>query len=181
MSKIVYPTILEKAKRKIDSRNLKFLKKNRIITNLLNPGALVMVKDETRSNKHEPIYEGPFVIVRRTAGGPYVLKGPDGTEYKRDASVLKSIHQEAAIQGITAEVEEIIGERVEPDDSKPFLVKWKGISPHLNSWVPHADFIDHGPISKWIKKNSSNVAKASHVIQVKPANPKRIKLNVNKR
>ncbi|RCI04426.1 hypothetical protein CU098_004721 [Rhizopus stolonifer] len=40
----------------------------------INEGTPVMMKLPNRPHKLAPIYEGPFVVVRRTQGGTYVLK-----------------------------------------------------------------------------------------------------------
>ncbi|RKP15579.1 hypothetical protein ROZALSC1DRAFT_7303, partial [Rozella allomycis CSF55] len=81
MTSVVYPEINELSKTKATLEGGKFLKYNRIIH--FQPGAYVMVKDELRTKKSEPLYTGPFKIIRRNKGGAYELLGPDGTIYTR--------------------------------------------------------------------------------------------------
>jgi hypothetical protein len=147
LTDLVYPTIFEKVKRKHDKRNFKFLKNNRIIYDNFADGALVMVKDELRKGKSAPRYEGPFTVVRRTAGGAYEIRGPDGTLYKRPPSVLKLVDPGIVDRrpGLVAEVSKILDEKI-VNEEPWYLVHWKGTSSNLDSWVAEVDFIDHEPI-----------------------------------
>ena len=44
------------------------------IVSYLQPGTIVMAIDTTREIKWDPIYEGPYEVVRKTHGGSYILR-----------------------------------------------------------------------------------------------------------
>jgi len=61
--------------------------------NILQPGTQVMALDMTRASKWDPIYEGPFTVVKLSEGGAYVLKDKTGEQLKRQFAMesLKEI------------------------------------------------------------------------------------------
>ena len=97
MNALVYPAIVQKANETHKKRNDYFKQKNYIITDKFGPGAVVMIKDETRNDKNTPLYEGPFQVIRRNAGGAYVLKNSLGEEFVRPPNVLKLVHNDLLI------------------------------------------------------------------------------------
>lgn len=72
LTDLVFPTINEKAAGAQASVRQRFDASNNI-TDGFPDGAVVMVLDPTRSKKLAPFYKGPYKIVRRNAGGAYVL------------------------------------------------------------------------------------------------------------
>ena len=148
MNSLVYPAIVEKSNAVHLKRNEYFKKRHHIIIDQFAPGAVVMVKDETRNDKNTPRYEGPFTIIRRNQGGAYVLKNALDEEFVRPPNVLKLVHHDLKIPGlpgIAAEVDKILDHK-EVGEETHYLVHWKKLSSSLDEWVPHSEFNDVGPI-----------------------------------
>ena len=172
MNELVYPSVVEKSAEVHRARNEYFKKRNHIIVDQFAPGAIVMVRDETRNDKNSPRYEGPFTIVRRNKGGVYVLRNNLDEEFVRPPNVLKLVHHDlkvSGLPGIAAEVDKILAHK-EVEGETHYLVHWKKLSSTLNQWVPHSEFMDIGPIllyhkclsdGKDIQKDVSN-RKARH-------------------
>jgi hypothetical protein len=51
-------------------------------------GSHLMVRDEMKTAKHQPTFEGPFTVLRRKASGNYEIKGLDGKTFIRSPWVL---------------------------------------------------------------------------------------------
>jgi len=164
LNSIVFPTILEKVRGKLKKRNDYFLKTNRILRGDYPAGAQVMIKDELRTSKAEPRYEGPFTVVRRQASGNYLLKAVDGTEYVRPANVLKLVAPEIVKDlqlrdTIYAAVDRIL-EHKDEAGIRRYRVRWKDTSADMDSWLTHADFLDYGPVIAY-EKQLTNPKKGS--------------------
>jgi hypothetical protein len=137
----VYPAIKLKAKSSINKAQESFVKRNRIITDQFHLGASVMVLDELRSSK----MSWPFPGCSSKSRWAYILKGPDGSEYKRPQSSLKLVHQDAVTTGQSAVVGNILSHRTH-NNTTQYLVKWKGQTDAQNQWVNEYDFDDLAPI-----------------------------------
>jgi hypothetical protein len=144
LNDLVYPTISEAVKTK---KNLDIEKWNKdnchkiIKDGKFIPGAIVMALDECRPDKTSPRYLGPLTVVRRTKGGSYILKGQDGTEYRRPPSTLKMVTREpeAPLEEDHCVVEKILEHRgTEP--STEYLVKWQNVDHSQNEWLRKDDF-----------------------------------------
>ncbi len=72
MLTIVHPEILELLKKK-QKRSAEAKDKQRVLVAHLEPGTKVMLKDQHRSNKMEPVYLGPYTVTRRTKANTYHL------------------------------------------------------------------------------------------------------------
>jgi hypothetical protein len=154
MNNLVYPVIQQKIRGVQSKRNALFESKNYIIRkDIFLPGAVVMVLDDTRKSKEEPVYEGPFIIKGRNVNGDYILKGNIGEEYVRNVSKLKLVHPEIleGVPGELAVVEKILESRQSENGDWEYLVKWAKKSASLNQWVKKEDFNDLGPIIKFNK------------------------------
>ncbi|KAG0359569.1 hypothetical protein BGZ54_009907 [Gamsiella multidivaricata] len=86
-----------------------------VLHNEFPDGAKVMTLDPILGDKLTPKYEGPNVVVRRTTGGAYVLKGGAGDLLQRQyaPSQLKLVPDDCG--DTTYKVEEILEHR---DDSE---------------------------------------------------------------
>src|SRR5690606_1098821 len=82
LSKVVFPAISEKSKETQNRMVEKF--RGNAVANPFPDGSYVMTIDSTRGNKLEPRYEGPFLVVRRTKGGSYILQDLTGALLTRD-------------------------------------------------------------------------------------------------
>ena len=123
-----------------------------------NDGAMVMAKDDLRSTKSDPFYEGPFSIVRRQRGGNYLLRASDGAEYIRPPSSLKLVSQDVILPDEHYEVESILDHK-KVDGDIHYLVSWKKYVCSHNSWVHHKDFSSPKLISDYWKSLNPNKSK----------------------
>ena len=159
LNSVVYPTILEKVKGTHSKRNEAFARSRRMLTKEFLPGSLVMIKDELRSSKSDPKYEGPFTIMRRKDSGNYLLRSVEGTEYVRPPNVLKPVSPEI-LKGldvqdtIYAEVDHILDHKTDDKGETLYKVRWKNQGAVLDSWLAHKDFLDYGPIQAYVKRDS---------------------------
>ena len=153
MNALVYPAVVQKSQSVNMKRNEYFRKRNHVITDQFMPGAVVMVRDETRNDKVTPRYEGPFTVIRRNQGGAYVLKNALHEEFVRPPNVLKLVHHDLQIPGlpgVAAEVDKILDHK-EVQEETHYLVHWKRQPSSLDEWVPHSEFNDLGPILSYHK------------------------------
>ena len=70
------------------------------VTSLV-PGTQIMAIDKTRGSKWDPIYEGPFTVVRQNRGGAYELKDATGEIFHRKMTIdmLKPINGVPHLEG----------------------------------------------------------------------------------
>lgn len=101
-------------------------------------GSLVMLKDPTRSSKHQPIWIGPFRVVKQKRGGTYVLQNVDSSLYHREPprDQLKIIDSKAepALDNIYF-VERILDHKG-TGAARRFLIKWLNFPSSDNCWEP---------------------------------------------
>lgn len=84
-----------------------------------------MMMDSTRGSKWDPVYEGPFQIVRRNRDGAYILKDQVGENLKRSvpADKLKLVHRNgdlAVIDSPSYKVKKIANHRVGKNKSTEY-------------------------------------------------------------
>jgi transposase InsO family protein len=144
LNDLVYPTISAavKAKKAHDIEKWNKANSHKIIEEgKFIPGAIVMALDECRPDKTSPRYLGPMTVLRRTKGGSYILKGQDGTEYRRPPSTLKMVTREPAepLEDNHCVVEKILEHRG-TGHSTEYLVKWKNVHHSQNEWLTKDDF-----------------------------------------
>ncbi|KAG2215282.1 hypothetical protein INT45_012704, partial [Circinella minor] len=72
METVVFPAINERVKAILDAQAQKFNKKHLIVD--FPPNSHVMVRVTDKGSKLENEYEGPYLVIRKTRGGSYVLK-----------------------------------------------------------------------------------------------------------
>ena len=111
MTEIVYPEISKNAEIRAKKQQDYFNSNHRIV--YFAPGSQVMVVDELRSQKSQPRYTGPMAVLKVEESGTYVLKGPDGTIYKRPPHMLKQIHQEVLVPDQRVAVSRVLSDRVD--------------------------------------------------------------------
>jgi hypothetical protein len=85
MTQIVYPEIHSKSKAIKDAEATAFNRNQKLFyAHHFLPGTQVMAYDDLRSSGNEPVYEGPFTLVRRQRG---LLQGADNRNRKEAHSI----------------------------------------------------------------------------------------------
>jgi len=112
----IYP---ELASRNRDFKQEKYTKADQKIKQAVDvqPGDLVYAKDMTRGSKWDPVYEGPFTVIRQNEGKAYILADATGTEIQpaRTIDQLKLVGkavEETSTGGEDLETEELKGNTV---------------------------------------------------------------------
>jgi hypothetical protein len=145
-----------------------------------------MVRLRARSHKLAPIYEGPYLAIRKTQGGPYILKDEQDELLHREyvPSELKVVSlDESEFEDEFVEVEEVWDHRGS-SRNKEYRVKWKGLGEKENSWVPAKDFKKLDLIHEYedkirkltkddVNKSPQNQKKRKYTKQNKNSNNKR--------
>lgn len=83
MNNVVFPAIADKTDNHVNNMKKQFEKHNTII-NDFKEGSTVMVKIQSMTGSLNPIYEGPYTIIRKTKGGSYILRDEMGVLMSRD-------------------------------------------------------------------------------------------------
>ncbi|KAG2190874.1 hypothetical protein INT47_013071 [Mucor saturninus] len=160
MSTVVFPAIKKRTMQLIEEYDKKFNKKHYLIDIPL--GQTVMVRLPSRDTKLSPLFEGPFVVVRKTESNNYVLRDETNELLHRDytPSELKVVNiDETAIEDEYVEVDEIRDHKGS-GHSRLFLVKWKGLGERENSWIHAGEFRSPEPIRKYWKRVEEQKTKA---------------------
>lgn len=156
----IYPAVCDRVKDKKADAVKFFSEKARIIpSDFFPPGCQVMMRDATRASKWDPIYEGPFTIVRRNQGGAYVLKDKVGEILKRTvpADQLKLVTragENAVFAAPSLKIRKILSHRSDSINRHEYLVHWK--DKHVSdSWEPVENFDDIAVIKEYWKSTTS--------------------------
>ncbi|KAG0349421.1 hypothetical protein BGZ54_004375, partial [Gamsiella multidivaricata] len=147
MTEVVFPAVSAKSratqKRMIERFN------RTVLHNEFPDGAKVMTLDPILGDKLTPKYEGPYVVVRRTTGGAYVLKDGTGDLLQRQyaPSQLKLVLDD--YDDTTYEVEEILEHRDDSEGGVEYFVSWKGYTER--TWEPEENFVERKCITDYWK------------------------------
>jgi hypothetical protein len=153
---VIYPAINDSV---IDKKNQMVARLNKHRKQLLSTafpnGAVVMLVDETRSNKFEPKYVGPYFITRRSHHGQYVLRDTSGDILDRHvpADKLKLVSRKPRAcdtKDNVYEVNKILSHRGVGDNTE-YQVQWKNYLHDIPTWEPASSFIDTGAITEYWK------------------------------
>jgi hypothetical protein len=161
IASLIYPAITERTKNSKDAL-IKSLNKQRrqLLPSAFPSGSTVMITDPTRANKFEPKYIGPYIVVRRSRGGAYVLKDMTGDQLDRRVppDQIKLLHRSARQKDTdepTYEVESVVNHRGDPGQYE-YLVQWKNYNDEHNSWEPAVNFLDDKCIQDYWKSQRSS-------------------------
>jgi hypothetical protein len=104
-------------------------------------GGLVMLKDPTRSTKHQPLWIGPFRVVEQKRGGNYSLQNIDFSLYHRQPprDHLKVIDANADVPFDELFYVERILDHKGPPNKRRYLVKWLNEPVSHNTWEPEVN------------------------------------------
>jgi hypothetical protein len=155
MTETVFPEMRQAREEGSEAKKNSYAKYKKVLDEPFPDGSFVMVIDETRSTKLDPIYEGPYTVMRRNKGGAYWLMDLDKKLLSRSyvSHQMKMIAPSAVSNNIDAneyvidepvyEIEAILDRRTDPDSGRvEYLVKWKNYSDEENSWEPSTNFKD---------------------------------------
>jgi transposase InsO family protein len=166
---LVFPAVSTRRSQEQSKSRARVDKLRRNITDESLPaGTVVMLRDPayaldpSKRPSTAPPYVGPYVVVRRTAHGPYVLNDDRGIKVERlvpldqmkvlyspddapDGAEEESVHT-------SYEVEKILDHTKRNDDGEDlFQVKWKGYPISESSWLPRARFNDLAIVDEYLK------------------------------
>ena len=113
------------------------------LTSNIPTGTMVMLKDPTRSSKHEPPWIGPFRVVERSKGGNYTLQGLDYSLYHQrpPRDRLKVIDAKADISLNDIYFVETILDHRQGKQGYEYLIKWQNFPTSDNSWEPEKNLL----------------------------------------
>ena len=149
----------EEMRKKMDALRKKITKDD------LLPGTIVQIKDPayllhpSMRPAKEPIWIGPYTIVRRTLYGPYILRDDTGDIYPRQVNIdqMKVLYSPKQIPADreneadnTYEVDYIMKHR-ESDGAFEYLVKWKGYDVKDSTWETEEAFNDPQPVERYFR------------------------------
>jgi hypothetical protein len=162
---IIFPGLAKRKNQKQDIIEERYNNKKRIVdTNYFPPGAMVMVEDPHRRNKHEPRYTGPYSVLRRTKGKSYVLLDHGKNElFPRDVapSQMKLVSNTPIEDNEERfDIEAILNHRGRKG-SYEYLVRWKGYGRESDSWEPAKQFDSPAMIEQYWKRRKGSGPKES--------------------
>jgi len=151
MSSLVHPQVHQRTSAISDKRNKKFNASHRMMKEL-QEGSLVYIKDSKRSNKLDPLYEGPMRIVERHTNGDYRVADMSGNILNTTVPVdhIKPA-TEPADSSPSFEVEKIVSHR-DHEGVRQYLIKWRHYPANENSWEPEKNFNGTASVAKYWSK-----------------------------
>ena len=135
-------------------------------------GSFVTVRKKGIRKSLSPVYEGPYEVVRKTAGGNYTLRDEAGLLMPRDftPSELKSVSQDEVItQEQIYEFDGIVNHRGDPGE-REYLIRWKNYTSKDDSWITVDMFTDPQHVTDYWKRLKGSIAKKD-ASQIKAAIP----------
>lgn len=152
LHEVVFPAVSEASKSQQARMVSRF--SGPILKDSFPDGSYVMAIDPTTSSKLQPVYEGPFLVVRRTSGGSYVLQDASGALTPRNyaPSQLKPVDREP-LDGQSYAIEAVLDHREGVSGAEPqYFVRWKGYGSKWDSWEPFSNFDDIACINDYFRR-----------------------------
>jgi hypothetical protein len=155
MATVVFPAIQERTKKIAEQQARNFDKSHNLIH--IDNGTAVMCKIQSsvRAHKLAPIYQGPYIVVRKTAAGNYVLKDEKGELLHRDyvPSELKVVSiDETIFEDEVYEIDTIRDHRG-PPNNREYLVQWASYGDREQTWEKASAFTNpHKSIPQYWEK-----------------------------
>jgi transposase InsO family protein len=167
MTEVVFPAIESKSTAFAKRMHADFMKRHRIIQDDFPAGALVMRQQIPRLSKAHPAWEGPYIVVRRTQGGAYILRNTLDEELSHRVPVnqLRLVSMEGNLSPDSFEVEKVVDHRGAAAE-REYLVKWRNFSSAHNTWEPTAHFDSLACIADYWKSKVVDLSS-----RAKPATP----------
>jgi hypothetical protein len=179
MLKVVYPELNQAVTEKVKTRNAAKDKKYKAVGVSIKPGTKVYILDQKREKKTEPLWVGPYVVLRRLGqgkGGSYKVKNTAGEELDRPVprDQIKIVPEDVDDdEGSDYEVEQILNHR-EIDNKIEYLVKWTGYDEE--TWEPEKNIHDEDTKKRyWDIVDEIQSKKSSKSVRATRAQTKRQK------
>ena len=172
VTEIIYPAIAQRAAKAQEKYRQRVDGAHKIlVVSLLKPETVVMLKDPKyllnpgMRPSSEPMYIGPYTVVRPTTHGAYILRDELGVNLARPVPLdhMKILYTPDRVPEQAAQVdnyndvyvmEDIISHR-ENKGMLEYLVKWKGYKkPTDNTWVRSDDINDVNAINVYFRRQS---------------------------
>lgn len=153
MEEVVFPAIKERITAVINAQKKKFDKKHIQID--FPAGSQVMIKTPEKVGKLDPIYEGPYTVIRKNQGGAYVLKDEKDDVLTREyaPSQLKLISQDEVIPcDELYEVQGILAHNELAPGTYEYKVRWKGYDESHDTWEIADAFTQRKTITDYWKR-----------------------------
>ena len=161
INSIIYPSIQEVQKETINKRNEYWNASHNLIPNF-PIGSMVMVK-HNNAKTFQPIYLGPYLVVKHSKGGSYQL----ADFYK---NVLPRKFSPAMLKLVTGDtltkqfyVDNIVDIDNSDEEHPLFKVRWFGYPPSADSWEPLTSFDNPSFPLIFLNNTESNFKKGSDV------------------
>ncbi|OBQ32496.1 MAG: hypothetical protein AN485_21335 [Anabaena sp. MDT14b] len=140
MNKVVFPSLQVKTGQYTDRMFHDFMKRHKIITDDFPQGSLVMRQVKPRANKYVPKWEGPYMVVRRTRGGSYILRDTTNDIVTQGVPVsqLRLVSYENNLSPDSFEVDHVVDHRG-TTGAREYLIRWKGFDASYDQWVAASD------------------------------------------
>ena len=163
---LIFPSVSDRISDKQQAMRSKLdALRKKVTSDELLPGTIVHIKDPTyllhpslRPTK-EPMWIGPYTIVRRTLYGPYILRDDTGDIYPRQVNFdqMKVLYSPSSIpadhadeQDDTYEVDYIVTHK-EVNGQYQYLIKWKGYDKSAATWETEEAFNDPQPVERYFR------------------------------
>jgi hypothetical protein len=165
---IVIPKAIKNIKNAQEQQKKTQDSRNNILTATLVKGTLVAIRIPGLLKKLDERYRGPYLIVKRTPQGNYLLKNKMGKQLSNSFPLSKlKLVKDWATFDLTADdetgntdcqkIERILNDRVQ-NGIKQYYIKWQGYTSDYNTWMDGTSITDLKQLdnyrSKWNTKAS---------------------------
>ena len=177
MEKEVRPAVQDAADKRQATANAKLNAKRKIVAVDFPVGAQVMRRDPVRTTKLDPVWAGPYTVVRKTSGQTYELRDQRGQlmprafpvsqlKYVADTPVRLMSGQGEPVPagGEQFEVEQILNHRevqsVGGLTNYQYLVRWTGYGAADDEWLDPGAFHDTAAMTAYWKQQGRSRKRA---------------------
>jgi hypothetical protein len=165
---LIFPSINERIQGKQEAMRKQLDKiRKKVLADELVPGTVVMIKDPqyllqpSVRPSTEPMWIGPYTIVRRTLYGPYIIRDDTGDIYPRQVNIdqMKIVYspQHLPVSDDLIQQDEddnayevdYIVKHMEEGGVMKYFVKWKGYEMKDSTWETEEAFNDPQPVERY--------------------------------
>ncbi|KAG0317321.1 hypothetical protein BG000_004577 [Podila horticola] len=166
---MVFPAVAEGSSSYQQTMAKQFNRSHKIVD--FPKGSFVMARHEESTGALEAKYEGPFMVVRRTARGSYVLRDNLQQILARNYSpdqlkMVVPLTDDITVKPRSYEIEKIVGHDLGSEGEMLYQVKWKGYDESWNDWLSFSHFDSKAIVTEYHKKHNletNTVLHAKHI------------------